>query len=410
MLRIAVITSSYPRYEGDGSAPFIKSICEHLEKIGHDIEVIAPYDPIVNSETEGHKNVHWFRYIWPKQMNIIGHGRSLGNDVRIKPISYLLLPFFLIGAFLSLFRVTTKQKSDVIYAHWVIPNGLVAALVATLRSLPYVLSLHGSDVYITKTNPIYAAVAKWVFKRASAVTACSQDLKRSAISMGAPKDSLLLAWGADPSIFHPGHKTPKNRNIINAPEEDFIISGLGRFVHKKGFNNLLAAMPSVLEEIPNTHLVLGGDGILREELYEQAQNLNILDHVSFSGNILWDTVPSFLANTDIFVLPSVRDQYGNVDGLPTVLLEAMSSGTAVIATDIGGVNLVIENDKNGILVPSGNIQALSEAILNLLKNDDKRHNLGSSARASVLDQYNWNSVVFQISDLMEEIIKKKSPA
>jgi glycosyltransferase involved in cell wall biosynthesis len=400
-LKIAVVTSSYPRFPGDGTAPFVKSICEHLTKLGHEVAVVAPHDPAVKPMAFGEVKLIRFRYAWPERLHIMGHARALERDVRLRPLALFMLLPFLVASFLALMRLTGQQKSQVIHAHWVIPNGLVAAWVAKLRRIPFIVSLHGSDIFTAKRNPLFGAVAHWIFARAAGVTACSQDLRQSAIELGASEKTLLLPWGADPEIFRPD---PSSAGKMSAQNPTISIVALGRFVDKKGFTHLLEAMPSVTAQCPNTHLVLGGDGPLKDELIRRAKQLQISDHVAYPGSIPWDKVPGFLAKADIFVLPSIRDARGNVDGLPTVLLEAMSSGVAVVASNIGGVSLVIRHAENGILVPPGDVAALAGAILGLATDIEMRKALGNAARQSVLERFNWHNVAVQISGLLEEAV------
>lgn len=356
--------------------------------------------------------VHRFRYIWPDQLHIMGHARSLENDMSLRPLAFILLPFFLISAFWSLWRVTGRQKSQVIYAHWVIPNGLIAACVAALRGLPFIISLHGSDIFVANRNRIFKVCARWIFRRAAAVTACSNELKRKAISLGASANTVLLAWGADPQLFHPDQQKIEINKSSPTEETPLVISTLGRMVSKKGFDILLSAMPIVLENNKNLLLIMGGDGILKDSLKQQANQLGISEFVSFRGRISWEKVPEFLANSDIFVLPSIKDPHGNLDGLPTVLLEAMSSGCAVVASELGGVSLVIEDGQNGLLVPPGDIAALADTILYLIINPLKRAMIAQAARQSILETYNWELVTQKIAALLEQAIdlyKKNRP-
>jgi glycosyltransferase involved in cell wall biosynthesis len=153
-------------------------------------------------------------------------------------------------------------------------------------------------------------------------------------------------------------------------------------------------------------LVIGGDGPLREELVLETDRLGISKHVSFVGRIPWNCVQEFLASADIFVLPSMRDKNGAVDGLPTVLLEAMSCATPVIASDIGGVSMVIENDRTGLLVPPGDVASLVDAIAMLAGNPDKRQAIGQAARRSVVENFNWNSVVLRLVNVFEQSLRK----
>jgi glycosyltransferase involved in cell wall biosynthesis len=404
-MRIALLTSSYPRFPGDGTAPFIRSIAENLSKLGHEVEVVAPYDPsVARLEAVPGLRLNRFRYIWPARWHIMGHARSLEADVRLRPLVFFLLPFFLTVAFLTLWRVTRRQKSEVIYAHWVLPNGPIAALVAAIRGIPFILSLHGSDIYVAQRQAAFGAVARWVFRRAAKVTACSPELRDAALALGAPSDTLLLPWGADPAIFQPSRRSASTRRTLGWQATDLIVVSLGRMVYKKGFGVLLQAMQTLAAHNPQVRLVLAGDGPLRQILLQQANQSGVGDRVSFPGRISWEQVPDFLASADIFVLPSIRDEYGNLDGLPTVLLEAMSCGVPVIASDIGGVKLVIEDGQTGLLVPPGDMPALAGALEELIQNPEQRQILAQAARRLVETQLNWQSVASRIAGLLEQAV------
>ena len=94
-IKIAVITSSYTRFPGDGIAPFVRAISESLAELGHSIAVVAPYDPEVKPLGTDDVQVYRYKYIWPTSYHVMGHARSLEKDVRLRISSYLLLPFFL---------------------------------------------------------------------------------------------------------------------------------------------------------------------------------------------------------------------------------------------------------------------------------------------------------------------------
>ena len=393
-MRIAVLTSSYPRFPGDGAAPFVQSISEHLAGLGHAVEVVAPYDPAVVASdtagpTAGSLRVHRFRYVWPARLHIMGHARAMEADVRLRPLSLLLLPLFLAAAFLTLWRVTGRQKSQAIHVHWVVPNGPVAACVAALRRIPFVISLHGSDIFFARRNRLFGAVAGWVFRRAGGVTACSPELRDGALALGA-RQVQLLAWGADPQVFHPQRRSTAYRQASgweSGPQEAVVVTALGRLVHKKGFDRL----------------VIGGDGPLRMALEVQAQQLGLQGRVSFAGRIPWDQVPKFLASSDVFVLPSVRDAQGNMDGLPTVLLEAMGCGLAVVASRLGGIPLVIEDGQNGLLIPPDDVPALENALEKVLQ-PAARQALADAAQRSVEQTFNWANVARILAEMCEQAV------
>ncbi len=436
-MKIAILTSSYPRFPGDGTAPFIQSIAEHLAKLGHDVEIVAPHDPEVSENNRSYSaapptpqywgeqqdssskvlhveglpleytkvKVHRFRYIWPERWHIMGHAKSLKADVRLRPLAFFLLPFFLVGALIKLMQVTREQNSQIIHVNWVLPNGPAAALVARIRKIPYVVSLHGSDMYVAQKNPIFSAAAQWVFRRADAVTSCSTQLLEAAQSLDAPDASHLITWGADPEKFHP---KPQNLDLARSwgfRVDDIHIVTLGRLVHKKGFNVLIRAFAELASSHPGVRLVIGGEGPLYASLEQIAQNFNIQSKVIFPGRIPWDQVIDFFALGEIFVLPSIQDAHGNVDGLPTVLFEALACGLPVVASNIGGVQLVIEDGKNGLLVLPGDGEALKEALQRLLKNTDERIHLAQAARQSVVNEHVWDAVARKFSRIFHDAIQ-----
>ncbi|HNT23117.1 MAG TPA: glycosyltransferase [Anaerolineales bacterium] len=417
-MRITVLTSSYPRFPGDGTAPFIQSISEHLALLGHDVEVVAPYDPAVENAggaaSPSGVKVHRFRYVWPTRWHIMGHARAMDADVRLRPLSLLLLPLFLMGAFLKLWQVTGqqrsqpgqqrsqpgRQKSQAIQVNWVLPNGPVAACVAALRRIPFVVSLHGSDIYFARRNPLFAAVAGWVFRRAAGVTACSPDLGDGALALGA-REVRLLPYGIDPDVFCPTRRSAAYRQAQGWADAAVIVTALGRLVHKKGFDRLLSAWARIAERHPEAHLVIGGEGPLRPALEAQAQQLGLPEKVSFAGRVPWDQAPEFLASSEVFVVPSVRDAHGNMDGLPNVVLEAMGCGQAVVASRLGGIPIVIQDGQNGLLVPPDDVAALAEALERALQ-PETRQALSQAARLSIEQKFTWLHTARSLSEMLEQ--------
>lgn len=379
--------------------------CQGLSRAGHLVVIAAPFDVDIEDQPLVHPEIHRFRYVWPDKLHIMGHGRSLTADVKLRPLSYLLLPFYLLSAFITLDRITGQQKSDVIHVHWLLPNGLVAAWVSALRRIPFVISLHGSDVYLAKSNTLFKSIARFILHRASGVTACSPELLEFANDMQTPGTAILLPYGVDVQKFNPQKRAMKLRQQLAAKNEDMIILSLGRLVYKKGFDILIDACSELILSGQGIHVAIGGSGPIRDQLQKKIEALNITKYVHLLGSIPWDNVPQYLASGDIFVLPSVRDQYGNIDGLPNVLLEAMSSGTPVIASDIPGVKTVIENQQDGILVPSADVGRLSQAINLVISNDSRRLALGKAAREKIEKSFTWDEIIKRLENLFMLILE-----
>jgi glycosyltransferase involved in cell wall biosynthesis len=405
-MRITVLASSYPRFPGDGTAPFVQSISEHLFQLGHEVEVVAPYDPAVRPVADQNVPVHRFRYTPVRDWHIMGHGRSLVGDMDLHPAALLLLPPFLLSEFWTTLRVARRQRAQVIHAHWVLPNGLVGAWAASRLGIPLVISLHGSDVFVARRNRAFGWVARGVFSRASEVTACSEVLRAGAVALGAdPQHVHLIPWGVDPARFDPA-VSPLHRSEFNLSQDDVVLTFLGRLVPKKGVDVLVRAVPALLEVQPRLHVVIGGAGPESDELRALSGELGVEGHVHLVGRIDWDRVPAFLAMGDIFVLPSVVDPAGNVDGLPTVLPEAMGMAKAIVASDVGGIGLLVEHGKTGILVPSGDVAALVDALGTLIEDAHQREALGRAARRAIEGQFTWEKVAGRIADLLEHAYRE----
>jgi glycosyltransferase involved in cell wall biosynthesis len=266
-------------------------------------------------------------------------------------------------------------------------------LAAQLMGLPLVVSLHGSDVSLAERHWATALAGGYALRRAAAVTACSADLRARAARIGAsPSRSRVLPYGVDPLAFCPRPESrPAVRAELGLAEDQPLVLALGRFVYKKGFGVLLDAWPAVLAEHPRAHLAIVGDGDLRQELEQQTHRLGIAGSVTFTGSLKRAATSRYLASADVFVVPSVRDQSGNVDGLPNTLLEGMGSARPIVASRLAGIPQVIDDGVHGLLVPERDHDALAAAITRLLADPVLAANLGGNARRRIETELTWDA-------------------
>jgi phosphatidylinositol alpha-1,6-mannosyltransferase len=392
MMKICMVTSSYPKYEGDVTAPFIEGIAASVAAQGNEVHVLAPYHPDVRREPlEKGVRLHFFKYSPFRHLNIWGYAESLEADVRVKGAIYPMTPLVFISSFLALWRLTGRIKFDVMHGHWVIPNGPVSALVARLRRLPLVLSLHGSDMFMAEQSGVLGAVARWCLRRASAITMPSEDLRQRAIKLGAPAQRChVVPYGVDPNQFTRIEGAgPMLREELGLDSAALVVFSVGRMVYKKGFEYLIRAAPTVLREHPNARIVLAGGGDLEGRLESLVKQLGVEDSVLMPGWVSRDKLPVYFSGCDLFVLPSVVDQQGNVDGLPNTLLEAMASARPVVATDVAGIPLAVKDGDNGLLVPEKQPAELAAAINLLLRAPELRLQYGEAGRRRVENELNW---------------------
>ncbi len=176
----------------------------------------------------------------------------------------------------------------------------------------------------------------------------------------------------------------------NAP----VLLNVGRLRHQKGHSVLLKALPSVLECFADAQLLIAGDGVLRGELEDEAASLHVSQNVRFLG--MRHDVPVLMSLANLFIFPS------RFEGMPNAVLEAMSHGLPVIATAVQGVDEIVRDGQNGLLVPLEDPAALSQAILRLLQDPAERQRLGSAARETIESHYTVERMCRQYEHLLTQ--------
>jgi glycosyltransferase involved in cell wall biosynthesis len=288
------------------------------------------------------------------------------------------------------------------HGHWVVPGGALAA-AALPHGAPLVVSLHGSDVYLAERHELVGRVARWAFHRAHYVTACSDDLRIRAIALGASEDrSVTIPYGVDSRRFRPDPRIRVQRRAAwRIDSDDEIAFAAGRFVRKKGFEYLIDALGILAPRRPRLRLVLAGGGDLEGDLRERAARLGITNRVILPGVLTQGGVADALAASDVAVVPSVRDEAGNVDGLPNVVLESLASATPLVATTAGGIASVVKDEVSGLLVGERDAAALASAIDRVLSDRALAVKLGTAARVWASTHAGWDQVAERFEEVYE---------
>jgi glycosyltransferase involved in cell wall biosynthesis len=406
-LRVVMLTSSYPLYEGDMTAPFIEEIAAGIAARGHEVHVVLPDHPrLRHSGTVRGVHLHPFAVAPVRSWGAAwGYAGSLAGDVAVTKGAVAIAPLALTNAARAVHRVARQVRPDILHAQWVIPNGPPVALVARRRRIPLVISLHGSDVFVAERLPPARLAARWAFRAAAAVTGCSDDLATRAVRLGAPRQwTTVVPYGVNGEQFKPvGDETRAAvRGWFGLPPETPLLLCAGRLVYKKGFAVAVAAFARVARRFPAARLVIAGDGPLEGPLRAQAGALGVGERVIFAGRVDRARHPLLVASCDLYLLPSVLDHRGNVDGLPNALLDALAAGCAVIASDVAGVGLAVRDGETGVLVPEQDEDALAGAITALLDDPARRAMLGRAARADVTARLTWEATAAQFEAIYRD--------
>ncbi|WP_054031626.1 glycosyltransferase family 4 protein [Desulfatitalea tepidiphila] len=205
------------------------------------------------------------------------------------------------------------------------------------------------------------------------------------------KKIVMIPNGIDRKLFQYNFNPKLKRDELGLTRKGPII-GLGvRLTEQKGIIYLLRAMPNLIRRYAEITLLIAGDGPLRQNLLKEAKKLGISSHVLFLGPRL--DMTEILSVLDIYVLPSLWE------GLPMVLLEALAVGIPVVATDVGGVSTAIKNGITGLLVPPGEPDRISAAVINLLDNDCLRNSCIQNGRQLFEQDFTAEKMVKRYEDL-----------
>jgi glycosyltransferase involved in cell wall biosynthesis len=383
---VVMVTTSYPRFPGDSVGTFMEPIARSVAARGHEVHVVAPWHPLVTRPShESGVRFHFYRYAPVRSLNVFGYAAAMRGDVSLRAAAYLAAPLALAAGWHRARQVARQHHATVMHGHWVIPGGITAAIAAP--RLPLVVSLHGSDVYVAERLAPARMAARHAFARAGFVTACSDDLARRALALGASADRIeTVPYGVDTARFRPDRDARSaRRKELGVADDVPLCVAAGRLVHKKGFEYLIDAVA----DVPRLVLAIAGDGTLDHQLRAQAETKGVAHRVRFLGNQMQDKVGEYFAAADVICTPSIRDDSGNVDGLPNVVLEAMASGRPLVTTAAGGIGSVIDPGRTGLLVAERDGPAIGRAIRALLASPVMAREMGEAARREVERRFGW---------------------
>lgn len=302
-------------------------------------------------------------------------------------------------------RTQTPCPIDIIHSHseWSDPATLL--LRRTLGARAAIRTVHNEREWkksLPRRLVLTQTAAPLGFAREFGVSRrVVENLNARPLAKILGKRAEVLHNVVDFSRFPPNPDRAAARAALTAelgiPVDAPLLGTVGRLVPQKGFDLLLAAVPAILRQSPNAHLLIAGDGPDRAALEAQAASLGIADRVHLLGPR--SDVERLLPALDLFVSSS------RWEGLSTVIMEAMASGTAVLGTQVSGSSELIEDGVSGVLVPPEDIPALSAAAVSLLGDAARRARLANAANAFVREHFSVARVARQHEAIYEEIMR-----
>ncbi|NJN17836.1 MAG: glycosyltransferase family 4 protein [Oscillochloris sp.] len=370
-MHILMLNYEYPPI-GGGAAPITRALCEHLAAAGHHVDVV----------TMGYRKLPFCEDFYDGRLRVFrvpALRRSPVRAVTIEMSSYLVTALF------WALWLTFQRRYDLIHAHFLMPTGVLAAILKRLRGLPLIVTIHGSDV--PGYNPDR-------FKRGHRVLAPAwRKIVRNVDRIISP--SAYLAGLLQRAYPTPVEVVPNGYDAATMPEipRRKQILFVSRLFPRKGAQHLIAALKGL--DLQGWEVIIAGDGPILDELKQQAAALNI--PIRFPGFVKGRELHELYAGSEIFVFPSLHDNF------PTVLLEALAAGCAIITNNVTGMPEVV--GEAGILVKPHDIDGLQAAIKRLMDDETLRLELRRRAVMQV-QHFSWDIVLTYHLNLYNQVLSQ----
>jgi glycosyltransferase involved in cell wall biosynthesis len=400
--QIGYILRSYPRL----SQTFILNEILALEKIGVSIEIFAltnPHEKVVQMQVDQvqapvyyldediqprslrnmlHENaqIAWLhRKGYLRSLMYIAANRGIDRGYTASSRWECFLQAVHLTYLLILNERRTGKKIDHLHAHFAHDPALIAYLVHCIAGIPFSFTAHARDLYQVPENVLTDRICQ----SRAVITCCGSNLEYLHQIAPSQKSKFSLVYhGVNLKDFqpisNPGANSPPNRPLILS---------VGRLVEKKGFQDLLEALFIVKKSGEDFQCAIYGTGPLAKQLEEWIERQGMTDEVSLKGDRTQQELISVYQNATLFILTPVQTEDGDRDGIPNVLLEAMAVGLPVITTVVAGIPELVENNQNGLLYQSHDVDGISSGIVELLRNAEKRRQFGRAASKKVAEQF-----------------------
>lgn len=380
-MRIALVVATFPPYHG-GTGNVCYQNARELVKRGHEVHVftMARAGAWRHERREG-ISVHRLRPLL-----------AIGNAALLPGLAWSLRGF------------------DLIHLHYPFFGGEFATVASLIWRTPLVITyqhdvfLHGFMGMIERI--MRQTVVRMTLLRAKRVLFSSLDYAAAShirpLLNNDPDRIGELANGVDITTFTPGEVRESLKARYRAQGDEqivLLVAGLDRAHYFKGVGILLQAVAALPATV---HLIIVGDGDLRASYETQAAALDLSARVHFTGRIPDSDLPEYYRLADVTVLPSVTR--GEAFGL--VLVESLACATPVIATDLPGVRTVVDQERTGLLVPPGKVQALAWALGYILTNNDIREQWGQEGYRQVQQRYTWGEIGDQLEIIYKNVLNE----
>jgi glycosyltransferase involved in cell wall biosynthesis len=377
-IHVLTLTPFYPVRDDDAQGCFVAEALSRTEAVGVENTVLAvqPAYRRFAGANDAAFPAHWKRFL------------ALPGNVGLPSAGALLY-----AAILPKVRRLHKAKPvHLIHAHAALPCGHAAALLSQELGIPFVVTVHGLDVFSVEVNTYtrqwLRRMSQWVYRRASRVL-CVSEKVRDQVTQGVSEVRASVVYnGTDVKMFSP------TNIVVSQP----IILSVGNLIPIKGHELLIRVFAGLCSDFPDLSCELIGEGPERSRLSAAAAKLNIANRVRFLGRQSRKQVADAMRRCAVFALPS------RYEGLGCVYLEAMCAGKPVIACRGQGIEEIIESGINGWLVGANDAGELKHALVRLLQDAQLRRRIGEAAHRTIVQRFTLERQADRLVQLYRECL------
>lgn len=385
------MTSVYALSENDRNGCFLVESVRRVVAEGHEVHVLAPsFEGRADHTVEG-VPVHRFRYFFKRWENLT-HFEGAPNRIR-NPLYLIVAAFYVLSGLWHAVRLCRRERFDVIHVHWPFPHGIWGYFAGKLSGAPVVLTFHGAELLLTRRFSFVKYFLRHATKHARDIICNSSYTARQAARF-TDKPIEVIPYGATVEASVPERDRER-------PVKEILFAG--RLIRRKGLDVLIRALPRIAAEVPvKLHVV--SDGPMAGEWKALARQLGVEKDVVFHGIVSNERLKARYGSADVFVLPAVVDDRGDTEGLGIVLIEAISFGVPVVASEVGGIVDIVKHEETGLLVPEKDPEALADAVCRVLKDPELSRRLVRGGLAHVRAYFGWTNITTRLTNVYKQAI------
>ncbi len=378
-MNILAFSVSFPPVIG-GIETFIYNICRQLAARGHRVRVLT-------ETAEGHK--------------------SFDSNQEFQTRRFKRLPF--LSSVLAIYHVVSssfKERPDLLLlGHFGSTHLLGALLVKKVLRIPYVIMAHGTDIsaYLDGFTWIDRFFSKLVLRHSDIIIANSSATKKTIERYGYPPDKIYIVNpGVDSKKFIPLEDENIIKQKLGMIDRKVLLS-VGRLVKRKGHENVIKALPEIIETVPSVLFVLIGNGPEDMRLKKLTSEMKLDESIRFVGEIEEDEKILYYQSCDLFIMPTfeIKDRAMNdYEGFGIVYLEAGACGKPVVGGRSGGTSDAVVDGHTGVLVDPYDIHEIAGVAIRLLTDEAYAQKLGQNGRKRVKEEMNWNVVGDKVDSIL----------